>query len=123
MPVKLQIFQASVISLLTALNTIVIALFLGSSTLCSFRGKDSFLGLQQAMLRGLRQGINWYLWMRFYAMVGSAFLVGRSSLSCVLLCPVWLAFDNRCFCALLTVFSRSYLKTFPLFFLLAWSAW
>lgn len=38
-------------------------------------------------------------------MVGCAFLIGRSSQSCVLLCPVWLAFAN-CFYALLTVFSH-----------------
>jgi len=57
MPVKLQIIQASLISLLTALNAIVISLFMGFSTFCSSREKDSFLGLQQAML-GLRQGVN-----------------------------------------------------------------
>lgn len=38
------------VSLLPALNTIVISLFWDLSTFCSFSEKDSFLGLQQAML-------------------------------------------------------------------------
>lgn len=50
MPVKLQIIQASGVSLLPALNTIVISLFWGLSTFCSFSEKDFFLGLQHAVL-------------------------------------------------------------------------
>lgn len=50
MPVKLQIIQASVVSLLPALNTIMISLFWDLSTFCSFSERDSFLGLEQAML-------------------------------------------------------------------------
>lgn len=55
MPVKLQIIQASVVSRLATLNTIVISLFWDLSTFCSFSEKDSFLGLQQAML-GIETG-------------------------------------------------------------------
>lgn len=50
MTVKLQIIQASVVSLLPALNTILISLFWDLSSSCSFSEKDSFLGLQQALL-------------------------------------------------------------------------
>lgn len=53
MPVKLQIIQASAV--LPALNIMVISLFWDLSTFCSFSEKDSFLGLQQAVL-GIETG-------------------------------------------------------------------
>lgn len=103
MPVKLQIIQASVV--LPALNTMVISLFWDLSTFCSFNEKDSFLGLQQAVL-GIETGHE----QRFGYLVlchgGVWILNQKSPQPHVLLCPVCLTFANCCLYALLTVFSH-----------------
>lgn len=65
-------------------------------------------GAAAGSAEGLRQGINWCLWMCFYAMVGSALI-----LSCVLRCPVWATFTDPSFCTLLTVFHTELLENFP----------
>lgn len=104
MLVKLQIIQASVVLLLPALNTTVISLFWDLSAFCSFSEKNSFLGLQQAML-----GIETRHELGFIDLVlchGGVWICNQKSppTSCPLVSC--LTFANCCLYALLTVFSH-----------------
>lgn len=118
MPVKLQIIQASVISLLTALNTIVISLFLGLSTFCCLR-EGFLLGLQQATLGG------WGHRLIVLLCHGGVCILNHMVLP--VLCPLVSCLVSFCqslfLCFADSYFTQSYLKTIPLFFLLVWSAW
>lgn len=95
------------ISLFTALNTVVISSFPGSSTFCCCREKDSFLGLQQAVLRA-EAGLK-LLFMDVLLCRGGICILNP------VLCPPLSclgAFTSSCFCALLTVFPTKVLENF-----------